>query len=95
MKWWDVGVESWMETEQVMEALPVMKLFMTISYRAHAYLCDATLRGITWHYADGTTEHDPSEKDRVRAAFQAQLEADWSPYVAGEYAAGRITEHDH
>ena len=94
LKWWDVGVESWMETERVMEAMRVPCLYLTISYRAHAYLCDASVDGITWTYLDGTTEHDPSEKDRVRAAFQAQLEADWGPYIDAAYAAGRVVEYE-
>lgn len=89
LKWWDVGVESWVETQDAMRAMRVPGLFLSISYRAHAYLCDASWNGITWHYPDGTTEHDPAEKDGVRSAFQKQLEQDWPPYIEQLYAQGR------
>lgn len=93
LKWWDVGVESWVETQETMRAMTVPGLIMTISYRAHAYLCDASWNGITWHYTDGTTEHDPTEKDRVRAAFEKQLDQDWPPYIEELYAKGRAVEY--
>jgi hypothetical protein len=93
LKWEDVGVEDWMATHRTMMELEVAHLYVTISHRAHAYLCDATRSGITWHYLDGTTEHDPTEKDRVRAAFEAQLDQDWPGYIAGQRARGLLFEH--
>ena len=92
--WEDAGVDDWMTAQDTMRAMPVAALYLTISSRAHAYLCDATWNGITWHYAEGTSEHDPSEKDRVRAAFQQQLENDWPAYIEALHAEGRVTEYD-
>ncbi len=92
MIWEDVGVEDWMAAQDTMRAMSVPALFLTISPRAHAYLCDASRGGITWRLADGTTEHDPSEKDRVRAAFRKQLERGWAPYIDAAYAEGRNVE---
>ncbi len=93
LKWRDVGVESWVESQGTMRSMAVPSLYLTISYRAHAYLCDASWEGITWHYADGSTEHDPGEKERVRAAFQTQLENDWPPYIEWVYARGQPVEY--
>lgn len=91
-KWEDVGVEDWVVTQRTMLTMEVAHLYVTVSWRAHAYLCDATREGITWHYRDGTTEHDPTEKDRVRAAFEVQLDKDWPAYLAGQYARGMMIE---
>lgn len=93
LKWWDVGVEGWVETQDAMLAMRAPSLFMTISWRAHAYLCDASIDGITWTYPDGRTEHDPTEKDRVRAAFGELLDADWDSFIDRMRVAGKITEY--
>ena len=94
MTWEDAGVENWMAAQETMRAMPVAAVYLTISSRAHAYLCDASWNGITWHYADATTEHDPSEKDRVRDAFRQQLESDWPPYIEALHAEGRVAEYE-
>ncbi len=42
-----------MAAQDSMRAMPVAALYLMISSRAHAYLCDATWNGIRWRYADG------------------------------------------
>ena len=41
LKWRDVGVQSWVETKDTMRSIGVPGLYMSVRYRAHAYLCDA------------------------------------------------------
>lgn len=91
---WPAQDIDWMEAHDVAVELPILGLYLTVSHRAYLHLCDATLRGVTLHKLDGTTETPPpSEREDVRAALVDILARDWPDYV--EAAAAMATDVSH
>ncbi|MGW3819719.1 hypothetical protein [Streptomyces sp. NPDC005046] len=58
----------------------VPQLYMTLTQKAHAILCDASRDGLRLHYRDGDVEHvTPQVRADVHAAITTTLERDWPP----------------
>lgn len=88
--WADIGIDY----EEVMDELtaaPVPQLFLTLSQKAHAILCDASIEGTRLYYPDGSTEHVTTKVRRdVHDAMTVTLERDWPRYMRGLMDSGVI-----
>lgn len=57
-------------------------LFLTISQRAQAIICDASREGLTMYYPGGRSEKiTPEERQVVHDVIEQRLVADWPPYA--------------
>jgi len=82
MTWNDVDVD-WMEAIDELGSTPFLRLDLTLSFTAYAYLGDSSLESMTFHYGDGSTKVATSEeREKIREAFTELIERDWPEYVA-------------
>ncbi|MFF1446179.1 hypothetical protein [Streptomyces sp. NPDC058295] len=87
--WLDAQGRTWadfnIDYDQVVDELlgtPVPQLFLTLSHKAHAILCDASRQGLRLYYPDGDVEHvSPQVRRDVHDGISQTLERDWPPYV--------------
>jgi hypothetical protein len=87
--WLDAQGRTWadfnIDYDQVVDELlgtPVPQLFLTLSHKAHAILCDASRQGLRLYYPDGDVEHvSPQVRRDVHDGITQTLERDWPPYV--------------
>jgi hypothetical protein len=85
--WEDLAVD-WVAVLDELDARLPVALYLTISQRAHAFICDAAIR-LTFHYPGGRTElASEGERERVRQAVYRMLAADWPGYIREQVARG-------
>ncbi len=84
--WADLGVD-WKAALADLQSGPFLAMYLTISQRAHAHVCNAATRLVIYgpHGAEEGTEQ---QRDLVRQALARQLAADWPGYVWGLVEAG-------
>jgi hypothetical protein len=81
--WADLGIDYDAVIEELLNA-PVPQLFLTLSHKAHAVLCDASRQGLRLYYPDGGIEHvSPQLRRDVHDGITQSLERDWPPYIQG------------
>jgi hypothetical protein len=86
--WAQLGVD-WESALQELENGPLPKLFLTISERAHLFICDpATDTLLTG--PGGSQETADTERRLVRQAITGTLAADWPPYMQQIISTGNI-----
>ena len=90
--WADLGVD-WEAALAELQSGPFPALYLTISQRAHVYICDAATRLVIYG-PGGKEERTEAERDLVRQALARQLAADWSAYVRSLIDAGKIRPVD-
>jgi hypothetical protein len=90
--WPDLGVD-WEAALAELQSGPFPALYLTISQRAHVYICDAATR-LTMYGPGGREEATESERDLVRQALARQLGADWPGYVKSLIGAGKMRPVD-
>jgi len=86
--WAQLGVD-WESALNELEDGPFPRLFLTISERAHLFICnpatDLLIVG-----SDGAQEMAETGRGLVRQAVASMLAADWPPYIQQIINAGRI-----
>ena len=86
--WAQLGVD-WESALQELEDGPFPQLFLTISERAHLFICspatDHLIAG-----PDGAQEAAATGRELVRQAIASKLDADWPPYMQQIISAGHI-----
>jgi hypothetical protein len=85
--WEQLGID-WAAVLEEFRAAPFPAMYLTISQRAHAHICNAAKR-LTFYWPDGEEQATESERDLVRKALTRQLTADWPPYVRGLIDTGK------
>src|SRR6266567_5170287 len=90
--WPDLGVD-WEAALADLQSGPFPALYLTISQRAHVYICDAAIRLVIYG-PGGREEATDAERDLVRQALARQLAADWPGYVRSLIDAGKIRPVD-
>jgi hypothetical protein len=66
---------------------PFPRLFLTISERAHHFICDPAT-DILLTVPDGAEETAEAERHLIRQAITGKLAADWPPYMQQIINAG-------
>jgi len=64
-------------------------LYLTISQRAHSFICNPATR-LVFAGPDGEQEAADAERQLVRQAIASQLTTDWPPYLQQLINTGRI-----
>ncbi|MYQ86787.1 MULTISPECIES: hypothetical protein [unclassified Streptomyces] len=79
--WGALGIDHEAVIDELVKA-QVPQLYMTLSRKAHAILCDASREGLRLHYAGGDVEHvTPQVRADVHAAVAMILERDWPVHI--------------
>jgi hypothetical protein len=79
--WADFDIDYDDVIDELLET-PVPQLFLTLSRKAHAILCDASRQGMRLYYPDGDVEHVSAQLRReVHDSITQNLERDWPPYI--------------
>jgi hypothetical protein len=87
--WNALGV-NWESALAALAEMPVLGLYMTVSYRAYCHLID-TAQHFTVHYLDGASEElTPEERQKIHDVFEEKLDKDWPPHVRRMLANGRL-----
>lgn len=86
--WSAVGVD-WERALQELRDGPFPAMFLTISDRAHLYICNPARRLLVYA-SDGVEEASDQERELVRQAITQQLAADWPPYMQSLIDTGRV-----
>ncbi|MFF4700413.1 phosphorylase family protein [Streptomyces chattanoogensis] len=88
--WADLGIDSDTVIDELLKA-PVPQLYLTLTQKAHAILCDAGREGLRLHYPNGDAEHvGPQLRRDVHDGIAQSLERDWPPYVQGLIDRGAL-----
>jgi hypothetical protein len=87
--WSQLGVD-WQKALQDLQHSRFPAMYLTISRRAHALICNPASRPLmtTPTGSEDTTE----ERELVRQAITRQLANDWAPYMQSIMDAGRIRQ---
>ncbi|WKX73538.1 hypothetical protein [Streptomyces sp. XD-27] len=81
--WADLGIDHDAVLDELLNA-PVPQLYLTLTQKAHAILCDASREGLRLHYPNGDVEHvGPQLRRDVHDGIAQSLERDWPPYIQG------------
>jgi hypothetical protein len=86
--WAELGID-WESALQELRDGPFPALLLTISERAHIFICNPATHLILAG-PDGVQEATGAERDLVRHAITAKLTADWPPYMQQIIDADRI-----
>jgi hypothetical protein len=76
---------------QELQQAPIPALFLTISERAHLFICDPAVRSFLTG-PDGEEKPAESEREAVRQALATSLTADWPPYIQDMIDTGRLRQ---
>jgi len=87
--WAQLGVD-WGGALREIEDGPFPRLFLTISERAHLFICDAATDTVLAG-PGGVYETAEAERRLVRQAITGTLAADWPPYMQQIIEAGHIS----
>jgi hypothetical protein len=90
--WADLGVD-WEAALADLQSGPFPAFYLTISQRAHMYVCDAATR-LVMCGPGGREEATESERELVRQALGGQLAADWPGYVRSLIEARKMRPVD-
>jgi hypothetical protein len=85
--WAQLDVD-WESALQELEDRPFPKLFLTISERAHLFICGPTA-DLLIVGPEGAQEAAETERGLVRQAIASMLTADWPPYMQQIIDVGR------
>ena len=85
--WVQLSID-WESALQELQDGPFPGLLLTISQRAHIFICDAATRLI--FAGPDSTEAADAERELVRQAIARTLTADWPPYLQQLIDTGRI-----
>ena len=85
--WAQLGVD-WEGALRELEDGPFPRLFLTISERAHLFICNPATDLLVVR-PDGMQEPGETERELVRQALASTLAADWPPYMQQVINAGR------
>ena len=88
--WAELGVD-WESALQELQEAPIPALFLTISERAHLFICDPAVRSFLTG-PDGEEKPAESEREAVRQALATSLTADWPPYIQHMIDTGRLRQ---
>ena len=86
--WAQLGID-WESALQELQDGPFPALLLTISQRAHIFICNPATR-LVFAGPDGEQESADAERELVRQAIASQLTADWPPYLQQLIDTGRI-----
>ncbi|MBC9728184.1 hypothetical protein [Streptomyces sp. TRM68367] len=88
--WASLGIDHEAVIDELLNA-PVPQLFLTLTQKAHAILCDASRDGLRLHYPNGGVEHvSPQLRRDVHNGIAQSLERDWPPYIQGLIDSGAL-----
>ncbi|MFF4602635.1 hypothetical protein ACFY12_07750 [Streptomyces sp. NPDC001339] len=88
--WADLGIDYDAVIDELLKA-PVPQLFLTLTQKAHAILCDASREGLRLHYPNGDVEHvTPQLRQDVHNGIAQSLARDWPPYGQGLIDRGAL-----
>ena len=88
ISWAQLGVD-WESALQELNDGPFPRLFLTISERAHLFICDPA-KDTVLTVPGGVQESAEAERRLVRQAITGKLAADWPPYMQQIINAGHI-----
>jgi hypothetical protein len=88
MSWAELGID-WETALQELQDGPFPALLLTISERAHIFICNPATR-LLLAGPDGEQEAADAERQLVRQAIASKLTADWPPYMQQMIDTGRI-----
>jgi hypothetical protein len=86
--WAQLGID-WERALQELQDGPFPALLLTITQRAHIFICDPATR-LVFAGPAGEQESADAERELVRQAIASQLTADWPPYIQQLINTGRI-----
>jgi hypothetical protein len=86
--WAELGVDLETALQELQDG-PFPALFLTISERAHVFICNPATR-LLLAGPDGEEEAADAERQLVRQAIASKLTADWPPYIQQAIDTGRI-----
>jgi hypothetical protein len=86
--WAQLGID-WESALQELQDGPFPALLLTISQRAHIFICNPATR-LLLYGPDGEEEATDAERQLVRQAIASKLTTDWPPYIQQVIDAGRI-----
>ena len=86
--WAQLGVD-WESALQELQDGPFPQLFLTISERAHLFICDPATDYLVAG-PEGAQEAAETGRELVRQAIASKLDTDWPPYMQQIMNAGHI-----
>jgi hypothetical protein len=86
--WAELGVD-WETALQELQDAPLPAMFLTISARAHLYICSPAARLLTVgpNAEEGSAD---TERELVRRTLTDSLASDWPPYIQHMIDTGRL-----
>ncbi|QDO42889.1 hypothetical protein FNV62_36385 [Streptomyces sp. RLB3-17] len=88
--WSDLGIDYEAVIDELLNA-QVPQLYLTLTKKAHAILCDASREGLRLHYPNGDVEHvTPQVRRDVHDGIAQSLTRDWPPYIQGLIDSGAL-----
>ncbi|WP_128380376.1 hypothetical protein [Streptomyces cavernae] len=88
--WGDLGIDYEAVIDELLDA-QVPQLYLTLTQKAHAILCDASREGLRLHYTNGDVEHvTPQVRQNVRDGIVQSLKRDWPPYIQSLIDSGAL-----
>ncbi|WAU78513.1 hypothetical protein O1Q96_01415 (plasmid) [Streptomyces sp. Qhu-G9] len=88
--WGDLGIDYDAVIDELLKA-EVPQLYLTLTQKAHAILCDASREGLRLHYTNGDVEHvTPQVRQNVHDGIVQSLARDWPPYIQGLIDSGAL-----
>ncbi|MER7396170.1 hypothetical protein ABT381_11700 [Streptomyces sp. NPDC000151] len=88
--WANIGIAPDALIDELLAA-PVPQLYLTLTQKAHAVLCDASREGLRLYYPNGDVEHiSPRVRRDVHNGIAQSLERDWPPYIQGLIDGGAL-----
>jgi hypothetical protein len=80
---WDDFDVDWMGAIDELCSTPFLRLDLTLSSIAYAYVGDPSSKSMTLYFPDGSTEvATDEEREKIREAFTDLIAHDWPEYVA-------------
>jgi hypothetical protein len=86
--WAQLSID-WDGALQELQDGPFSAMFLTISQRAHIFICNPATH-LIFAGPDGEQESADAERELVRQAIASTLTADWPPYLQRLIDTGRI-----
>jgi hypothetical protein len=87
LSWERIGVDFPAAQNELEHQSP--GLFLAVTPRTYTILCSTTGNLTIRHTSGSTTQVPPAERERVRARFEAALDADWPHYIAKALASAQ------
>ncbi|MEU2287837.1 hypothetical protein ABZ614_39040 [Streptomyces sp. NPDC013178] len=88
--WPDLGIDYEAVIDELLNA-QVPQLYLTLTQKAHAILCDASREGLRLHYPNGDVEHVTLQlRQDVHDGITQSLTRDWPSYIQGLIDSGAL-----